>query len=315
MHCYVTEDTTKEELAFDEITDILDQLHREGCLWICFTGGDPFMREDFADIYAYAKRKGFLITIFTNGTLITPEIADFLREYTPLRIEITLNSIMPSTYERISGVSGSFELCMRGIHLIIERNLPLTLKSIGMSLNSGEILRIKRYVESLGRVNFRYDSIIIPMLDGSKYPCRYRLSPEKIMEIEYSDNDMRQEWERCFQSVHRLTEPDKLFRCGGGINFFNISPFGELQLCHLFREPAVDLCKGTIREGLERLFPQMRSARYQSDSECKDCSMRRLCLQCPGRARLETGNREAPVDYFCQLTRKRAEMKDNAIPG
>ncbi len=268
------------------------------------------MRKDFLDIYTYAKRKGFLITIFTSGISITPAIADYLLEYTPLRIEITLNSIKPSTYEKISGVSGSFERCMRGIHLILERNLPLTLKSIGMSLNSTEILRIKKYVESLGKVNYRYDSIIIPMLDGSEYPCCFRLSPQEIMDIEYGDNNMRQEWKRCSQSERQPSEPDKLFRCGGGINSFNINPYGELQFCHLLREPAVDLRRGTIREGLDSLFPQIRSARYESNSKCRDCSLWHFCSQCPGRAWLETGNQEAPVDYYCQLAHKRAEMKD-----
>src|SRR6058998_2074459 len=77
--CYNRPDLIKRELSYAEVTRILDQLAAEGCLWVCFTGGEIFMRKDFLDIYAYAKQKGFLITLFTNGTLFTEALADYLR--------------------------------------------------------------------------------------------------------------------------------------------------------------------------------------------------------------------------------------------
>ena len=225
VHCYVVEDQSKEELTFSEITSILDQIHQEGCLWLSFTGGEPLLRDDFLDIYTYAVKKGFLMNILTNGTLITTEIADYLQEYPPFMVEITLNGITAQTYERITQVPGSFKRCIRGINLVLDRGVPLTIKSIGMSLNRDEILKIKEYAESLGKVKYRYDSIIISRLDGSKGPCRFRLSSKEIMDIEYSDNDMRQEWREYFQDDHELYEPDNLFQCGGGVSLFNISPY------------------------------------------------------------------------------------------
>ena len=309
VHCYVVEDPTKKELTFPEITDILDQIHHEGCLWLCLTGGEPLVREDFLDIYTYAKKKGFLITLFTNGTLITPEIADYLQEYPPFMIDITLNGITSQTYERITQVPASFEQCMRGVHLILERNLPLTLKSIGMSLNRDDISKIKEYVEGLRNVKFRYDSLIIPRLDGSKEPCQFRLSPHQIIEIEYSDHNMRQEWKECFQSYHKLSKPEDLFRCGGGISSFNISPYGDLQLCHLLPRPSFNLRNGPFRNGFYQLFPKIRSAKYHTSSRCKDCHIWYLCPQCPGRAQLENGDPQIPVNYFCELAHEREAMK------
>lgn len=309
VHCYVVEDKSKEELTFQEITNILDQIHQEGCLWLSLTGGEPLLRNDFLDIYTYAVKKGFLINILTNGTLITPEIADYLQKYPPFMIEITLNGITAQTYERITQVPGSFKRCMRGIHLILNRDLPLTIKSIGMSLNQDEILKIKQYAESLGKVKYRFDSILIPKLDGSKGPCQFRLSSKEIMDIEYSDNNMRQEWKEHFQADHELYETDNLFQCGGGISLFNISPYGELQLCHLLHKPSFDLRQGPFKEGFYQLFPRIRSAEYHTNSKCKKCQIRYLCRQCPARAKLENGNFQIPVDYFCELAHRRNRMK------
>ena len=312
-HCYVVEDSHKQELTFREIAGILDQIHREGCLWLCLTGGEPLLRTDFLDIYTYAARKGFLITLFTNGTLITSEIADYLKEYPPFMIEITLNAITARTYEKITGVPGSFRQAMRGIHLILERGLPLTIKSVGMSINRDEILRIKGFVDSLKNVMYRYDSIILPRLDGSQQPCQFRLSAEEITDIEQSDDDIYREWRQCVQPHTRHLKADSLFRCGAGSSSFNISPYGELQLCHLLRRPSFDLRRGSFRQGFYHLFPKLRSATYRSHSECKDCPIWYLCPQCPGRAQLENGDPEIPVDYFCKLAHRRQEARQTLV--
>ncbi len=75
VHCYVNrpldDNGEKEkELNYADICRILDHLAQEGCLWLLITGGEPLVREDFEDIYLYAKKKGFLITLFTNGTSV-----------------------------------------------------------------------------------------------------------------------------------------------------------------------------------------------------------------------------------------------------
>ena len=307
VHCYVTEDTTKEELAFDEITDILDQLHREGCLWICFTGGDPFMREDFADIYAYAKRKGFLITIFTNGTLITPEIADFLSLEPPFSIEIPINGITPATFESISRVPGSFKKALEGIGLIMGKNLPLKLKTKAMTLNYHELDKIRDYVEGLGR-KFRLTSLIYPALDGSQTPCSFRLSPEQIAGLDRLYQDSQNCEEGITEREAGVSHSDKLFRCAAGISSFHISPYGELIFCTFMRSPNFDLRKGPFKKGFYTLMPEIRAAEYRSDSKCKTCEISQFCSRCPAVAKLENGDPEKPIKYFCELAHKYAEQ-------
>ena len=72
VHCYNNlpmgdMDAKRGELTYSEHCRILDELAEAGCLWILYTGGEIFARKDFLDIYTYAKKKGFLITLFTNG--------------------------------------------------------------------------------------------------------------------------------------------------------------------------------------------------------------------------------------------------------
>ena len=62
-YCYLkpcqSDNYYNNELSFKEWKRIMGQLHREGCMSLTLTGGDPLLREDFVDIYSYAKAKGF----------------------------------------------------------------------------------------------------------------------------------------------------------------------------------------------------------------------------------------------------------------
>ena len=307
--CYNNDELTGEELTFSGITAILDQLSQEGCLWLSFTGGDPLMRDDFPDIYHYAKEKGFIITILTNGTSITPELADYLMEKPPLSIDITLNAVTPETYERISRIPGSFERCMEGIRLILDRNLPLKLKTKAITLNYHELNKIKEYVEGLG-MEFRLTYTVNTQLNGSTKPCSFRLSPEQVADIDrfYQDGQDCQEGITPPNPLlikggeERL--PDKLFRCAAGISSFHISPYGELLFCTYLRSPNFDLKKGSFREGFYTLMPGIRSAEYQTGSKCRNCEIFQFCHQCPAAAKLENGDPEKPIKYFCELAHR-----------
>ena len=163
VHCYnnlpmADHEAARTELSYEEHCRILDELADAGCLWLLFTGGEIFARRDFLDIYTYAKTKGFLITLFTNGTLITPRIADYLAMWRPFAIEITLYGRTRETYERLTGVPGSYDKCLRGIHLLLERKLPLALKSVAVSVNVHELHDMQAFADELGvRVQVRRD--------------------------------------------------------------------------------------------------------------------------------------------------------------
>src|SRR5881409_926136 len=141
--CYNRPELIKREMSYEEITRILDQLAAEGCLWVCFTGGEIFMRKDFLDIYAYAKQKGFLITLFTNGTLITEAIVDYLKEHPPFCIEISCHGATDETFDRITQVRGSFRRFLAGVRLLIERGLPIKIKTKVMTVNRHELDQMK----------------------------------------------------------------------------------------------------------------------------------------------------------------------------
>jgi len=305
VHCYVAKDKAKHELSFQEITDILDQIHQQGCLWLSFTGGEPLMRGDFLDIYRYAKRKGFLITILTNGILMVPEIVEYLAEEPPFSIDLTLNGVTQKTYESISQVPGSFRKVMEAIKMILDKKLPLKIKTKATRLNYHELDKIKHFIDSLG-IEFKLNAMLYPRLDGSPEPCSFRLSPEQVISLDRFFQDNGESRENDLKEENFIPS-DNLFRCAAGVYSFHISPYGELIFCTFMRKSNFDLRKGSFKEGFYSFYPKVRSTKYQTNSRCKDCRIFYLCSQCPPLAYLENGDCEKPIDYFCQLAHKLAE--------
>jgi radical SAM protein with 4Fe4S-binding SPASM domain len=310
-HCYCNlpandQNAIEKELTTEEAFNILDQIAEAGCLWLLITGGEPLLREDFLKIYTYAKKKGFIITLFTNGTLITPKIADYLVQWPPFKVEITLYGATSKTHERVTQIPGSFKRCKRGIDLLLERKIPFGLKTMVMTLNHDEFFQIKEYAEELG-VKFRFDSALNPRLDGSKTPCKFRLSPEKVVKLDLADEKRVKEWKEFCEKFVGPSQSDNLFICGAGVSMFHIDPYGKMSACEMVRFQNYDLPCGSFEEGWHQYIPEFLNLKPEGNYPCGKCDLISLCGQCPGWGWLENGNPEAPVEYLCKIAHLRSE--------
>jgi radical SAM protein with 4Fe4S-binding SPASM domain len=310
-HCYAAcgnnPTAARQELTAGEWQRIFDQIADEGCLWLLLTGGEPLTRPDFADLYLYAKRKGFLLTLFTNGTLLTPRTADLLADWRPFAVEITLYGRTQATYERVTGVPGSHARCMRGIELLLERGVPLRLKTMLLTLNQHELWDIKAYAEGLG-VQFRFDPLVNAGLDGARRPTALRLAPEEILKFEMADAARWADWRDFWQRL-RDVRPDTryLYTCGAGLRSFHVDPYGRLGACIMARAQTYDLRQGSFHAGWHDFLYQVRYQPVAQDYRCHQCKLLVLCGQCPGWGHLEHGRAENPVEFLCRVAHLRAE--------
>ena len=315
-HCYnnlpmADREARRAELSTDEIKRVLDELAEVGCLWLLFTGGEIFARGDFLDIYRYAKEKGFLLTLFTNGTLITERIADFLKEYPPFAIEITLYGRTKATYESLTGIPGSFEKCLRGIDLLLDRGLPLKLKTVGLTINKHEIFAMKKFAEEKG-LEFTFDAMVNPRIDCSSSPLAVRLTPADIVALDLAEPHRIPELRRLATDYAPAPpvegEQREVYSCGGGVNSFAIDPYGNLSICVLSHFDQYNVREGSVREGWEKFLRGVRDKRTTRDTKCTSCALRSMCGSCAANAELEAGDPEAPVDFLCRVAHLRAEV-------
>lgn len=245
--CRNTAEAVRRELSSDEIIRILDQLIQAGLLELCLTGGEPLARPDFFEIYDYAVSRGLLVTLFTNGTLITESVADHLAALPPHRIEISLHGTTTETFERVTQGTGSHARCLDAIRWLVARRIPLVLKTTAMTLNLDEVLAVKSLVASLGPVAFRLGEELRADLDGGAGPFRYALSPNELEILNRQDPDL---WNEACRKPQTDLPP-----CTSGMQRCHIDAYGGLSLCSGNRRHLYDLRHGTFREGFYEALP------------------------------------------------------------
>jgi radical SAM protein with 4Fe4S-binding SPASM domain len=306
------------ELSKEEYFKVLDELEQMGCFWLLFTGGEIFARRDFLEIYTYAKTKGFLITLFTNGTLISEKVVNHLLEWPPFAIEITLYGRTRATYEALTGVAGSYDRCIRGINLLRDCGLPLKLKTVGTSINKHEVLAMKEFAEQELHVGFKFESLINPRIDCSQSPLAVRLSPEEVVALDLHSPQMAGEHRKNIEREMRAPTPlgggNKLYSCGGGVKSFAIDPYGHMTICVLSHQESYDIRGGSVKQGWDHFLLKVRRRERKQITKCAECRLHSVCSMCPANGELENGEAESPVDFLCEVAHLRAMALGFEVP-
>ena len=316
IHCYLGDQDAlrhnrARELNTAQWINIIDQIADLGCLYLFITGGDPLIRKDFAEIYSHARRRGLLVTVFTNGTLVTDEIIDLFRQLPPFKVEITLYGATPGTYETITGVPGSYPRCLAGVDKLRALGLDVRLKTIVMKPNQQEFQQIVDFCRARShRGKYRFDFAIHGCLDGDQGPTALRLEPEEAVKMELTQPDRAQNWRDYYQKRLPQTPalPDRLYDCGAGTRVFHINPYGHLQPCLAVRHIGFDLTQGTMPDVLSILRRYLDSLKIPEDSPCRSCSQRMVCSSCPAFSYLESGIEQKASGFQCQVTWTRGRV-------
>ena len=173
----------------------------------------------------------------------------------------------PETYDRVTRVPGSFDKCMAGIKRLVERGIPLTLKTMALAWNHHEIEAMEAYAKSLGLV-FRFDSSLNPRVDcGANRNSELQLDPERALALDLGSPERMEDFR---EFCERFTRPDgdygteHVYTCGAGQSSFTVDPHGQ----------AADV--PALAQELPR--PEARPA-----SRSAGTSSSRCCAHAPGR--------------------------------
>jgi len=325
-HCYINlpagdRAARARELSLAEIADIADQAAALGALWCLISGGEPLLRPEFPEIYMALKRKGLLVSLFTNATLLNAENVRLLADYPPRDVEVSVYGITPETYERVTRRPGSFAAFMRGLDLLLDNGVRVRLKAMALRSNLHEMAAIAQFCRERTKDYFRFDPLLNLRFDGDAVRNAEiraeRLSPQEIVQLERSDPErfgaLEKDHERLAASQSGHSGCRHLFHCGAGVGSFSVTHDGLLSPCGMLYHPdcVYDLRKGSVADAVRNFVPRVRqmvSDRQEYLETCHDCALANLCMWCPAHTHLETGELDAPVDYFCEVAHARADM-------
>jgi radical SAM protein with 4Fe4S-binding SPASM domain len=314
VHCYCSlpanHAAAADELSTGEIRGLFDRLASMGSLWLLLTGGEPLLRPDFEEIYLHAREKGFLITLFTNGTMIDKYIAQLLSKHPPFFVEVTLYGASEKTYESVTRVKGSYERCLSGIEKLLRAGIQLKLKTMALTINRHEMVEMDRMARDLG-CEFRFDPLVQKRIDGQHFstPEHFRISAEAVGELEKLFPRRIEAYRKaCGMPAVKTVTDARLYQCGAGVGSVHVNPYGIVMGCSTMLRNGFSLREHDMgwiwHEGIRSVIGQKKDF----DLPCDDCRLTNLCGQCAAWSILEHGGPEKEVEYLCKIAKIKYRM-------
>ena len=287
IHCYHPFDTYdySQELTYEQICQVIDDAYKLGVFSVTLSGGEALLRTDIFDIIEYISLKGMMITLFTNGTLLTDKVVQQLRLYRIRSVSISLYSDLETIHDQITGVPGSYTRTMQGIRNLAANNISFDLKCVVLKENIARIAATGQLFKELndgaeGKIDFS----LCGKINGDCVPYSHQASDEDIRKVFFADPD------KYIGSKELLQRSPEQSPCGAGKYGLYCSADGKIFPCVSFRLFLCN-CNELIDIGSNPILTEWRGTRIADFSECFKHDYCKYCVeQCAGNNLIENND-------------------------
>jgi len=287
---YPNELTTKECFNFiDEIVSFARPI-------MILTGGEPLLRKDIFEIAEYGNKKGLVMVMAPNGTLLDVENIKKIIASGVKRISVSLDGADALSHDNLRQVSGAFKKACEGINRAREAGLEFQINTIVTKRNIGSLPKIMELAKTLG-AKAHHIFLLVPTGRARE------MTGEELTPSEYEDTlkFLAEEKRRahleikvtCAPHFNRILLQDhaagasslKGRGCMGGVGFCFISHVGDVQPCGYLELNCGNIRKEPFKkiwDGSE-IFNNIRDwGKYHG--KCGSCEFKPVCGGCRARA-------------------------------
>lgn len=150
-HCYNARARSYPEMNTTQWQQIIDQCWKLGIPHLVFTGGEPTLRKDLAELIYYAEQKGMITGINTNGRQLKD--ANYLRTLIDAgvdHIQITLESSDPNIHNQMVNANHAWEETVEGIKNVVASDLYMMTNTTMLTINKDSIPETLDFLSDLG---------------------------------------------------------------------------------------------------------------------------------------------------------------------
>jgi radical SAM protein with 4Fe4S-binding SPASM domain len=311
------------ELTESEALHTVQKIHEAGIQDVIISGGEPFMRSDMVQILERMAQFGITARIASNGSLLTNDVLQQLRDKTLTRsFQISLDTANPELYERFHGSSpGSFghilsvlrHIQAHDFHTTISVRLaPNTVSGIPQLLNlassegwstvTAHIPLHTRRITNAYPQDADFFTLLAPVFDS------FLALPEHWLVEIYIP------WAEYHREVRALSKKIRVVNrgCRAGRDRLTINPTGMLSPCVCLDVP--EAWVGNIREDdLVNVFTHSEICRMMKNplgsGLCEDCAHVEKCGGGCRAAAFALSGRIDALDYSCPVRKKMEEKR------
>ena len=297
VHCYLDHDD-HGEMTTAEILRVLDEVAEAGTFFLTLSGGEIFMRRDFFEILAHARKLTFAVKLKTNAVMVTRERARRIASLGVESVQISLYSHRAEVHDAITKLPGSFARTIEGAKRLREHGVKVSFANVLMKGNEADYGHVRALAREMG-IEFKLDPMITPMMDGGRGVLELNIDPAELAAV-YRDDQVGAEVQAPTGPIARDDALDTI-PCSAGHTLAYISPYGEVFPCVQFpyacgnvrQQRFIDIWKGSPQ------FAEVRSISLADVEGCSSCVHGASCSRCPGLAFTE-GNMRGPSIQDCE---------------
>ena len=299
--CYVhltTEQAAKQGkmLSTEQWLEMGRQAQKMGTLFLELTGGEALTRKDFPLLYSALVDMGFLITLRSNGYMLTDEILALLTKKKPRHISITIYGASDETYQKVCGVKDGFTVVSKNVEKLIAAGIDVRLTITKTKNNEDDVVKIKEWAKKIGKNVEVFGGIFQPREGTERKVNDVRLT--------FSDEDCEITDDMKFRKYPESTDISRTELFSGCKNFgakYCITWNGHLTVCngftYIWENPFVDNLESAYKRLYERLY------KLKKPKECADCKYFDFCIACPVNFVSETGDPQKTCENICRIAR------------
>ncbi len=331
-HCYANAKFGGKELSLEENMEIIDKLYEAGVVAIAFSGGEPLISKNFFKLVRYAKQKGFFISVATNGTLITKNVAKKLKKVGVEYVEISIDSSREKVHDSFRGIKGAWKRALEGVKNCANEGICTGVATTVTKLNYNEIEEIISLAIKFGAKKFIAFNFI-PTRRGEKIrnlditPEEREILLKRLVEIyssgkidalsthpSYARITLEESVKgKCdFISIahfgnvstklNALLIAELIGGCGAGRCYCSIEHNGDIQPCVFMPIKVGNVLKDDFIEVWKKnkILNSLRN-RELLKGRCGNCKFKYLCGGCRAKAHAVSGDILAE-DKDCMLS-------------
>ena len=292
-HCYRDAGCpAAEELSTAEAFTLLDQIAKAGFKIMIFSGGEPLMRPDIIDLVKHAAELKLIPVFGTNGTLITRQMAQRLKDAGAKGMGISLDSLDRQKHDRFRSFEGAWDGAVEGMNNCREVGLPFQIHTTVMDWNQHELEALTDFAVDIGAKAHhlfflvptgRAASIEEEALRTQQYEdvLRRVMIKQQSVPIELKPT--------CAPQFLRIASELGIktrFRrgCLAGLSYCIISPRGKVQPCAYLNMELGDVRRTPFDQiwKSNEVLARLRTLDY--GGKCGACRYKNACGGCRARA-------------------------------
>lgn len=323
--CYIRLDRSQMELIGREKTagewiELAKEAIEAGTLNLLITGGEPLIREDFAEIYTALTMMGFIITLNTNATLMTPDLLKLFKKYPPTATNVTLYGASSQTYERICGNPDWFQKTLNGLDMLSEVPTELEVRSTFIKDNRHELDELRTIANRYTK-RFAINVTVNKAVRGAGMDVENcRLTPSQMFDIieenmEYYktlNSPTEIALEKNMDTDHYVQVkdygfdlPPKILTCLAAKSMYWVTWDGKMLPCGSFSKPYTLPFEEGFKSAWDRLPSLFED--ISMPQECQKCEYAdEKCSNCPAILQIEAGSFDRISPYICEIAKERS---------